>query len=911
MADAVEGLSTVVIRLKASVADRQVAAEEALAAVRKSSSPRYNSLAEPLAVGSASVFSEWYLHDLLHLELSPDDVGVDGFANTSLRHFKHILNYNAKASRYSSLHNPNSVMMQRRTMAAASPSSPEKKGVPSSPPSLAKVGGGPYTEGEKEEALTPDEVITELCEAVARRIAQLGPKLKRINVDQLTHSGVFSLLSAVVRGQPNDGSEMLNKRIRAVLDARRVATLEASAVRALPSEDLWRSFNNEGASADAGGQPDQHFTQLVKLLEEKVEENRRALAQLDAGSLLSATHAPTASPSSPSSSQPTTARTRGVSPRKALEDAIATDAAVLASSGAAPIEPQPTPPQALAPTIQGMVSLHVGQVNGACDSFLKHKRSDPSRIASDLAKLDAYMREQSAANAAAEAQHTKAQQGAVDRVEVLNKEMRDAVEEAAVLQKRIASMSREREGLVSTLARGNGVEQQRRLKHRAIGQACERYRDCLVAAEDSSTGGEGAEECDVARQYADILRDCAAACSDLLLRGLSSSRASASTSSAPAAKEGGVGAREGPLNRMLDLPMATAATSVALGGARHRASVVDLSLANAPLGSASTTPTKVGAEGGVAGVEDSLGVFRRTILQDYHDSLTALGFNLMAEVMRAENPCEGGGGGSVSDWGLSAGGTDGLSPEALARGGGLAGRRTSVGGDSDTNNYSSNSDDNTSPRIKAIKQRVEEVEAEYKALLAEAQRHGIALLNVTGGEKAVAEEELDGGAAIAKKSGHGGSALVDEGEKQMQTILSGMLQPLLRDRFDAFAVAYEPALRNNTQGVQSFHGHVIGRTPLIVEDPDAVLGVTVHQTRPSGGLATSTVRGSNDASPMLMAAPRAGSSTRLVAPPPAVLGSYGVGGVDGRASPMGVSGWSSAPTSARRPPLGDEASSPQ
>ena len=87
----------------------------------------------------------------------------------------------------------------------------------------------------------------------------------------------------------------------------------------------------------------------------------------------------------------------------------------------------------------------------------------------------------------------------------------------------------------------------------------------------------------------------------------------------------------------------------------------------------------------------------------------------------------------------------------------------------------------------------------------------------------------------------------EEEVDEVAAALAGMLQPLLRERFDAFLAAAEnegAVLRpgaSNGGGSAAALAAALNRTPLIVEDPDGALGVAVY--RPRLGAAAAVVAG--------------------------------------------------------------------
>lgn len=620
------------------------------------------------------VFSEWYVQDLLQLELSPDDVGVDGFANESLRHLKHVLDVTAKASRYSTLHSP----------------SAKSSGQPPSP-------------------LATDAAITDLCESTSKRLSDLGPQLGKLNVDQLTHSGFFNLLSAVVRGQSSDHSEMINKRIHAVLEARRAAVLEGESQ--LGSADMLLSVN-----AKSQNQPDQHFLQLVRLQEEKVEENRKALLRLSN---------PTYSPSQSAKS----------TPRKTIE------AAQVASGGASP-SPRRN---------QSFAAQQLNQVNGACQSFLRHKKADPSRVSSDLAKLEGYMTAQEAANEAAGEAYNKHKEATINNVARITLDMKVAVEAINEQQKLLAQLASDKADEIKSLIHIEELEKQRRSKHLTLTKACHKYKECLMQIGEASPEPhqgdnvnheeQSTQTIKTANEYVSIVQDCARQCSELLAKRESILKTSDEVNP----------------NRDLDLPMATAAVSV---------------LTNPLL------------------KEDGNYLYRRTIMKDYHDSLTALAFNLMAELVRMEG--DTGGDSKVSDWGVESQSTS--KPASPGEGHNLmeSTNQKRMSKSSAQDRYFV--DITSSPTRFAsnqLKEKINKIEEEYKDLLVECDKYGIVL----------ASESL-------------------ESDSSRTAPFSSMQ---LKDKFEEFWSQHEFALQ------------AVGRRPLVVEDPDTQLGVKVfhpkHSTR--------------------------------------------------------------------------------
>ena len=125
------------------------------------------------AFGGA-VFNEWYLFDLLDMELSPSDLGAGGFTNTTLKLFKHTLSRNI-ASHGLSSH------------------------------------------------------FGRLCEKLHADVSKLETELKGVNVDHLPTSGLSKILTVVSAGTLADEDYwQLSSEIEAFLAARRKSS-EASA----------------------------------------------------------------------------------------------------------------------------------------------------------------------------------------------------------------------------------------------------------------------------------------------------------------------------------------------------------------------------------------------------------------------------------------------------------------------------------------------------------------------------------------------------------------------------------------------------------------------------------------------------------------------------------------------------------
>eukprot|EP00388_Colpodella_angusta_P036214 GDKK01038316.1.p1 GENE.GDKK01038316.1~~GDKK01038316.1.p1 ORF type:complete len:206 (-),score=15.03 GDKK01038316.1:151-768(-) len=184
-------------------------------------------------------------------------------------------------------------------------------------------------------------------------------------------------------------------------------------------------------------------------------------------------------------------------------------------------------------------------------------------------------------------------------------------------------------------------------------------------------------------------------------------------------------------------------------------------------------------------------------MQDYHDALTALGFNLMAELMRVGGDAAAKS--NVSDWGVesnTAGSKTGSpgerhfavstrSPQRMSR---------SLGQEKSFLDAT-----NSPTRIAAhqLKDKIKKIEEQYNDLLAEGERHGIAFMN---------NDVRDDASAPADDS--------PMANPQANAIL-------FRDRFEEFWSRNQFALQAE------------GRRPLVIEDPDSFLGVKVYHPKHS------------------------------------------------------------------------------